>query len=143
MAALTIPHHCVVTGSASGTALVSGVPISLWGGLDPESGEIIDRRHPLSGEIVTGRWLVVPHGRGSCSASGIFLEAANNGHAPCGVIVSQADPIIGLGAILADEVLGIRIPMLQLALVEWSRIERGATLTYDGETLTIDRSPTS
>ena len=141
MAVLTIPHRRIVAGSASGTALVSDVPISLWGGLDPETGEIIDRRHPLSGEIVTGRWLIVPHGRGSCSASGVFLEAANNGHAPCGVIVSRADPIIGLGAILADEVLGVRIPMLQLASDDWSRIETGATITYDGETLTIGPSP--
>jgi len=140
---LTIPHLRIVAGSASGTALVSDVPISLWGGLDPETGEIIDRRHPLSGANVTGRWLVVPHGRGSCSASGVFLEAANNGHAPCGVIVSQPDPIIGLGAILADEVLGIRIPMLELALDDWSRIETGVTVTYDGDTLSIGASSTS
>lgn len=141
MAVLTIPHRRIVAGSASGTALVSDVPISLWGGLDPETGEIIDRRHPLSGGIITGRWLVVPHGRGSCSASGVFLEAANNGHAPCGVIVLRADPIMGLGAILADEVLGIRIPMLQLASDDWCRIEMDATITYDGETLTILPSP--
>jgi len=134
---LTIPHRRVVAGSASGTALVSDVPISLWGGLDPESGEIIDRRHPLSGANVTGRWLIVPHGRGSCSASGVFLEAANNGRAPCGVIVARPDPIIGLGAILADEVLGLRIPMLMLADDDWSRIEMDATITYDGETLTV------
>ena len=132
-----LEHRCLVPGSATGEALVSDVPISLWGGLDPETGEIIDRRHPLSGEILTGRWLVVPHGRGSCSASGVFLEATHNGRAPCGVIVSQPDPILGLGAILADEVLGIHIPMLQLAPVDWSRITPGATITYADDLLVL------
>jgi predicted aconitase with swiveling domain len=133
----TLAHRCLVPGSATGEALVSHVPISLWGGLDPETGEVIDRRHPLSGSVVMGRWLVVPHGRGSCSASGVFLEAAHNGRAACGVIVSQPDPILGLGAILADEILGIQIPMLHLELSEWSRISTGAMITYDGLTLSI------
>lgn len=137
MAVLTLPHRCLVPGVAAGEALVSDVPISLWGGLDPQTGEIIDRRHPLSGAVVTGRWLVVPHGRGSCSASGVFLEAAHNGRAPCGVVVSQSDPIIGLGAILADEVLGTRIPILQLDPADWSRITTGAAVAYDGRTLRV------
>ena len=137
MAQITLAHCCLVPGSATGEALVSDVPISLWGGLDPETGEIIDRRHPLSGAILTGRWLVVPHGRGSCSASGVFLEAAHNGRAPCGVIVSQPDPILGLGAILADEVLGIRIPMLELTPVDWSRITPDATIAYDNDLLVL------
>lgn len=138
MAHLTLPHHCLVSGSASGEALVSDVPISLWGGLDPETGEIIDRRHPLSGLILTGRWLVVPQGRGSCSASGVFLEAAHNGRAPCGVIVCQPDPIIGLGAVLADEVLGIQIPMLLLDPVNWSKIATGDSITFSSGGLSIE-----
>ncbi len=143
MARVAIPHRCLVPGPATGEALVSDVPISLWGGLDPQTGEVIDRRHPLSGQIVTGRWLVVPHGRGSCSASGVFLEAAHNGRGPCGVIVSQPDPIIGLGAILADEVLGIRIPMLQLSPLDRSRITTGAFISFDGETLWIGPAATT
>ena len=134
---LTLPCRCCVAGTADGIALVSDVPISLWGGLNPETGEIIDRRHPLSGSDLTGRWLVVPHGRGSCSASGVFLEAANNGHAPCGVIVSQPDPILGLGSILASELLGLSIPVLEVDPTVWSRIETGNRLAYDGRVLTL------
>lgn len=137
---MTLSHRWLVAGSAGGEALVSDIPISLWGGLDPATGEIIDRRHPLSGQNTTGRWLVVPHGRGSCPASGVFLEAAHNGHAPCGVLVSQPDPILGLGAILADELLGIQIPVLQLDPVDWSRIVTGATVTYDGTHLSISHA---
>ena len=38
-----------IPGTASGEALVSREPLSFWGGYDWKTGEIIDRRHPLSG----------------------------------------------------------------------------------------------
>ena len=127
----------LVPGAATGGALTSDVPISLWGGLAPDTGEIIDRRHPLSGEIVTGTWLVVPQGRGSCSASGVLFEAICNGVGPAGIIVSTIDPVIGFGAILADELHGHRTPVLLLSDVDRRSIPSGAKLVYDGETLTI------
>ncbi len=35
----------VIPGSAKGIALVAKEPLSLWGGLNAYTGEIIDRRH--------------------------------------------------------------------------------------------------
>ena len=102
----------VVDGAAAGQLLVSRMPLSFWGGLDPATGEIIDRRHDLVGERLTGRVLVLPHGRGSCSASGVLLEAIHNGTGPAAIITSRLDPIIGLGAILAQELYGITVPVL-------------------------------
>jgi predicted aconitase with swiveling domain len=107
-----IDAAAIVAGEASGIAVTSEEPISFWGGLNPETGEIIDRRHPLSGTVVTGRVLVLPHGRGSCSASGVLLEAIRNGTAPAAVIVSRVDPIIGLGAILGEELYRRTMPVL-------------------------------
>ena len=49
----------VISGKASGIALVSREPLSFWGGYDWKSGEITDRRHPLSGENAKGKVLVV------------------------------------------------------------------------------------
>lgn len=118
----------VVAGTANGTAMVSDVPISLWGGLNPETGEIIDRRHPLSGEIVTGRVLVVPHGRGSCTASGVLLEAIRLGTAPAAIVLAQTDPIIGLGAILGEELYGIAMPLVVLAPQAHAEIAGGEEL---------------
>ena len=118
----------VVAGTASGTAMVSDVPISLWGGLNPETGEIIDRRHPLSGEIVTGRVLVVPHGRGSCTASGVLLEAIRLGTAPAAIVLAQTDPIIGLGAILGEELYGTAMPLVVLAPEAHAEIAGGEEL---------------
>ena len=86
----------IVPGRGQGQALVTDMPLSLWGGLDPTTGEVIDRHHPLCGERVSGRVLVLPHGRGSCSASGVLLEAIRNGTAPAGIITTRVDPIITL-----------------------------------------------
>lgn len=104
-----------VPGSARGVAEVANAPISFWGGLNPETGEVIDRRHPLSGRVLTGKVLVIPHGRGSCSASGVLLEAIMHGKAPAAIIVSRLDPIIGLGSILGDELYGRTVPVFAVS----------------------------
>jgi predicted aconitase with swiveling domain len=119
----------IVRGKAQGIALVSSEPLSMWGGLNPETGEIIDRRHPLSGEIVTGRILVLPHGRGSCSASGVLFESIRNETSPVGIIVSRLDPIIGLGAILGEEVYRRIIPVTLISPSDSKLIESGVTTT--------------
>jgi predicted aconitase with swiveling domain len=115
----------IVAGEATGRALVTTEPLSFWGGLNPDTGEIIDRRHPLSGRIVSGRVLVLPHGRGSCSASGVFLEAIRNRTAPAAVIVSRLDPIIGLGAILGEELYDRTVPVVLLAPEDFAVIADG------------------
>lgn len=46
---MTFQGRVLVAGDAAGTVLASGEPISFWGGYDAATGEIIDRRHPLSG----------------------------------------------------------------------------------------------
>ncbi len=124
----------LVAGTAEGLILAANEPISLWGGLDPATGEIIDRRHPLSGEIITGRVLTVPFGRGSCSASGVLLESLHHRTGPSAIVVSQVDPILGLGAILGDELLGIRIPVLLLNESARRQLVTGrwAEITADG-----------
>ena len=83
---LSFQAQVLVAGSGQGPALVLAEPLSLWGGLVPQTGEIIDRRHPASGANVRGQVLVLPAGRGSCSASSILLEAVRQGTAPTAVI---------------------------------------------------------
>jgi predicted aconitase with swiveling domain len=110
-----ISGQVVVAGEGIGPALVTDQPLSFWGGLDAETGEVIDRHHPLSGKNLAGRVLVLPHGRGSCSASGVLLEAIRNGTAPAAIITARVDPIIGLGAILGDELYGKPVPVVVVA----------------------------
>jgi predicted aconitase with swiveling domain len=123
----------VVPGELTALAAVADEPLSFWGGLEPTTGEIIDRRHPLSGAIVAGKVLVIPHGRGSCSASGVFLEAIRNGFAPAAVITSRIDPIIGLGSILGDELYGRPVPIVVVTEEERRSIAMGDIITLHAD----------
>jgi len=107
--------RAVIAGSANGAALVSKEPLSLWGGLNAQTGEIIDRRHERSGEIVTGRVLVFPQGKGSSTGSAILLESISKGTAPAAIINLKTDPIAALGAIVADELYGRSLPIVVLS----------------------------
>lgn len=102
----------LVAGRAEGAALVLDEPLSLWGGLDPRTGDIIDVRHPQRGANVTGRILVLPSGRGSSSSSSVLAEAIRAGTAPAAIVLGETDPILALGAIVARELYDRTIPIL-------------------------------
>ncbi|MGA9161252.1 MAG: DUF126 domain-containing protein [Actinomycetota bacterium] len=105
----------LVAGTAQGPALVLDEPLSLWGGLDPQTGEIIDVRHPQRGVNVTGRVLVMPSGRGSSSSSSVLAEAIRARTAPLAIVLGEPDPILALGAIVARELHGTTIPIAVIA----------------------------
>ncbi len=135
---LTIRGTSLVPGTADGLALASDVPISFWGGVDPDRGTVIDQRHPWVGERISGRVLVLPQGRGSCSASGVFLESVANGVGPSAVVVSSPDPVIGLGAVLVDELLGRQVPVVLVAEADRIRIRTGQRVAVEPDgTLTV------
>ena len=105
----------LVAGTAEGPALVLDEPLSLWGGLDPGTGSIIDTRHPQRGANVAGRVLVMPAGRGSSSSSSVLAEAIRAGTGPAAIVLGKPDPILALGAIVARELFGTSIPVVVTA----------------------------
>ena len=119
----------ILRGSAEGEILASDTPLSFWGGFDPDTGDVIDRRHPLAGQNARGRVLVIPSGRGSCSGSGVLLEAIRNGTAPAAIVTSRVDPIIGLGAILGDELYATYPVMATVTDVELELLHSGDWLS--------------
>jgi predicted aconitase with swiveling domain len=123
----------VVAGSAEGLALVSKEPISLWGGLNAQTGEIIDRRHERSGEIVTAKVFVFPQGRGSSTASAILLESVKAGKAPAAIINSRLDPILALGSILADELYHKPVPIVLLSQQDYDMIHDGDQIAISAD----------
>ena len=123
----------VIAAPVRGRALVSDVPLSFWGGFDPDSGEIIDQRHPLAGQMARGRVLVIPTGRGSCSGSGVLLEAVRNGVAPLAILTSRVDPIISLGAILGDELCGTHPATVVIGDEERTQIATDDLVSIDRE----------
>ena len=88
-------------GKASGEVLISEEPISFFGGVDPESGIIIERSHPLRGRSVAGKVLVFPTGKGSTVGSYVIYQLKLNGVAPKAMICEEADPIVAVGAIVS------------------------------------------
>jgi hypothetical protein len=106
--------------------LVSDEPLSFWGGYDPASGEIIDRRHPLSGEQGAGSVLALPGSRGSSTTTAVLLEAIRAQAAPAAIIISQADDFFALAAIVAQELYGRSIPVVKVQPEQFSRLESGS-----------------
>ena len=104
----------LVPGEARGPALVLSEPLSFWGGLDPATGAIIDVHHPQLGAVVTSTVLVMPGGRGSSSSSSVLAEAIRAGTAPAAIVLTEPDPIIALGAIVARELYGASIPIIEV-----------------------------
>ena len=120
----TMKSRVVIAGEAAGKALVTTEPISFWGGLCPRTGEIIDRRHELSGAIATGLVFVFPRGRGSSTASATLLESIRNGVAPAAIINLDVEPILALGSIVSDELYKKSIPIVTLDEEDFSNIKQ-------------------
>jgi hypothetical protein len=118
----------LVAGEGKGPVLLLAEPLSLWGGLDPETGEIIDRRHPQVGEVVTGRVMVLPAGRGSSSASSILLEAVRQGTAPAAIITREPDPILALGAAVSRELYAQAPPVVVLPPDKYVHLKTGRSV---------------
>ena len=116
----------LVAGTAVGEALVLDEPLSLWGGLDPGTGRVIDVRHPQHGAVVGGRVLVLPSGRGSSSSSSVLAEAIRRGTAPVAIVLAEPDPILALGSIVARELYGIAVPVVVLEHRDYASIRTGA-----------------
>lgn len=113
---MTRAAQCYADGEAEGPALVLSAPLSFWGGIDVESGRIIDRSHPDLGRCVTGTILVMPGGRGSSSSSSVLAESLRRGTGPAGIVLSVPDPILTVGALVARALYGIRCPIVVCAI---------------------------
>ena len=144
MMARCLPGRPVIAGSAEGIALVSRDPLSLWGGLNPRTGEIIDRRHDRSGAVVTGRVFVFPRGKGSSTSSAILLESIRAGTAPAAIINQSIDPILALGAIVADELYHRSVPIVVLPEDAFAAIQDGdhVAIEPDGNVRITERGAT-
>ena len=118
----------LVAGHASGSALILDEPMSFWGGLDPETGALIDTHHPQLGETLTGRVLVMPAGRGSSSSSYVLAEAIRAGTAPAAIIMHETDGIVALGAIVARELYGVAVPVVTLDRRSYDELRSDVTL---------------
>lgn len=101
----------LVQGTARGKVLALQEPLSFWGGVSPETGQIVEPAHPQFGEYVTGVILGLPHGRGSSSAASVLAELLRAGLGPSGIIVEEPDSILVIGALVAEHLYGVQCPI--------------------------------
>jgi Uncharacterized conserved protein len=127
--------------------MVCSEGLSFWGGVDPETGLIIDAHHPNHGDSISGKCLLMPTSRGSCSGSGVLLQLALNQLAPSMIIFNESEQVLTLGSIVCDRIFSTQIPIISLTknwyevAAKEARIELRGHQLLAGETR-IDLEPT-
>jgi predicted aconitase with swiveling domain len=129
MATVNMQGRIIKAGKAEGKALVSPEPIGFLGGIDPDTGRVVEPGHCLQGECVTNRVLVFPSGKGSTVGSYTLYRMAMAGTAPAAIVNAESEAIVAVGAIMAD------IPMVDL--VDITRIRTGDWVQVDGDCVTV------
>lgn len=133
----SLTGRSLVAGAAEGALLFADIGLSFWGGVDPYSGEIIDRHHPLSGEYLAGRVLAIPSGRGSCTGSSVLMELISNGHAPAALVLAEPDEILTLGVLVAQTIFERSLPVLCIGREAFAALRGKAFARVDGASITV------
>ena len=123
---ITIQARGISAGIGSGAVLVSSEPISFLSGVDPDTGVVIESGHPLEGQSIAGKVLAFPYGKGSTVGSYVIYALKRNNVAPSAIINTEAEPIIAVGAILAE------IPMVDRPDTSIEDLEDGRSAFVDG-----------
>ncbi len=113
---ITLKGRSIVEGHCKAEALVSTKPISFLGGVDPADGKIIDKNHDLCGQCIKDKILCFPHGRGSTVGSYVMYSLAKKNLAPKAIINQTADPVVVVGAIIADIPMVDQVDIRQIKL---------------------------
>jgi predicted aconitase with swiveling domain len=126
---MELKGRIISKGTAQEEALVTSQPISFYGGVDPNTGEIIEKGHELQGKTVKGKILVFPNGKGSTVGSYTLYRMKKNGVAPAGMINRECETVVAVGAIISE------IPCVDK--IDVSQIKTGDLIRIDSDLVTI------
>jgi len=121
---LRMKGRVIYEGKAEGMALVSSSPMSFYGGVNPDTGEIVERESELRAQSVKNKVLVFPHGKGSTVGSYVLYRLAKNGVGPSAIVNSKCETIVAVGAIISE------IPCVDM--IDIGKIKTGAKVRVDG-----------
>jgi predicted aconitase with swiveling domain len=119
----------IFKGKAKGEALVTEMPISFYGGVDPNTGIVTEKGHQLNSQSVKGKILVFPQGKGSTVGSYTLYRMKKNSVAPAGIINKECETIIAVGAIISE------IPCIDK--VDVSKIKTGDEVSIEDNIVNI------
>jgi predicted aconitase with swiveling domain len=112
-------------GKATGETLVSNMGISFFGGVDPESGVVVERGHDLEGQSISGKVLIFPIGKGSTVGSYTLYRLKRAGKAPIAIVNAECETITAVGCIIAEIPCVDQVPIHELT--------SGQQVSIDGE----------
>ncbi|HEY3290174.1 MAG TPA: DUF126 domain-containing protein [Anaerolineae bacterium] len=105
----------IFQGVATGEALVTHMGISFYGGIDPDTGIIVERGHELEGQCISNRILVFPTGKGSTVGSYTLYRLKHSGMAPAAIVNAVCETITAVGCIIAGIPCIDQVPIAQIA----------------------------
>jgi len=108
---MKLQGRIIFSGTAQGEALITSQAISFFGGIDPETGFVVERGHELEGQCIAGRVLVFPTGKGSTVGSYTLYRLKHNGHAPLAILNAECETITAVGCIIAEIVCVDQLPI--------------------------------
>ena len=137
MEKIILEGKVVIHGEARGAALVGNEPLSFWGGYDWKTGEIIDRRHILSGRIAKDKVLAIPFTRGSSTTTAVLLDAIRAKTAPAAIITTETDFFFALASVVADELFSSPLPLVTLNENDFAKLRTDdeIQITNDGKVI--------
>ena len=118
-------------GVTSGPVLALSAPLSLWGGVDPATGVIVDPRHPDAGASLAGRIVVLPAARGSSSSSSVLAELLRAGVGPRGIVLGEPDGILAIGAVVARELYRADCPVVLVRAADYAHVAGASRVAID------------
>jgi predicted aconitase with swiveling domain len=135
----SITGHSIIAGHAEGELLYANEPLSFWGGYDYATGEIIDRRHPLSGQIAAGKIMALPFTRGSSTTTAVLLESVRAGTAPAAIITTGVDKFFALAAVVAEEMYGNAFPLVAIEEEDFAKLAMGQRVRVENDLLNVSK----
>ena len=120
----------IFRGLVEGQTLCSSMGISFFGGVDPDSGKIVERGHDLFGQSIAGKVLVFPTGKGSTVGSYTLYRLMKIGKAPSAILNSECEPITAVGCIISEIPCIDHLPLDHLA--------SGMSVRVDGSEGTVE-----
>jgi predicted aconitase with swiveling domain len=125
---MELKGRIICSGKGEGEALVTSQPISFYGGVDPTTGEVLEKGHELQGKSVKGKVLVFPTGKGSTVGSYTLYRLKKNGAAPAGIVNRECETVVAVGAIISEIPCVDKIDISRLKTGDHVQIENGMVI---------------
>jgi len=120
----------IYEGKVDGQTLVTSQGISFFGGVDPDTGLVVERGHELEGQSIASKVLVFPTGKGSTVGSYTLYRLKHNGLAPAAIINAVCETITAVGCIIAE------IPCVDQVVI--GQIVSGAQVSINGHNVVVE-----